>query len=87
MRDTKEEAWRTDARRPTFYWNAQERYAELFNFGLEVTNILETGAYQISDKNKVPDIRTCLIWGPVADKDMPQQEKRKFNTTKDCSQF
>ena len=35
-------------------------YVELLNFELEVTNILETRAYKISDKEEVPIIKHWL---------------------------
>ena len=34
--------------KPKFNWDVQDRYVKLLNFELEVTNILETRAYEIS---------------------------------------
>ena len=31
--------------KPSFNWSVQDRYAQLMNFKIEVTNILETKAY------------------------------------------
>ena len=40
--------------------NAQERSTESLNFEMEFTNILETKAYELTDKEKVPIIRDWL---------------------------
>ena len=35
-------------------WGTQDRYAELMNFKMEVSNILETKAYELSEEEKAP---------------------------------
>ena len=48
--------------KPLFNWDTQDRYAELVNFEMEVTNILETRAYGLTDDEKVPVIKNWLCW-------------------------
>ena len=36
-----------------FNWGAQERYAELLNFEMEVINILDTKVYEFSEEEKL----------------------------------
>ena len=38
----------------------QDRYVELMNFKIEVLNILETKAYELSEEKKVPVIKIFL---------------------------
>ena len=37
---------------PFFNWNTQDRYVELLNFEMEVANILEPKAHELTDKEK-----------------------------------
>ena len=41
-----------------FNWNAPDKYVELLNFKMEVTNILQTKAYKLLEEGKVPLLRT-----------------------------
>ena len=36
--------------KPSFYWDTQDRDVELMNLEMEVTNILETRAYDLTDE-------------------------------------
>ena len=47
--------------KPVFNWDAQDRYVKLVNFEMEVTNILESKAYELS-RTKVPLIKNWLDW-------------------------
>ena len=44
----------------SFSWNVWDRYVELLNFEMEVMNILEKKAYEITDEDKVPAIKNFL---------------------------
>ena len=46
--------------KPLFNWNVQDRYVELMNFEMKVMNILETKAYELTDKERVPVIKRLL---------------------------
>ena len=46
--------------KPSFNWNAQDKYIELLNFEMEVMNILEIKAYELTDEEKVPVIKNWL---------------------------
>ena len=46
--------------KPAFNWGAQDRYIELMNFEMEVSNILETKVYELSEEEKVPVIKNWL---------------------------
>ena len=37
------------------YWDTQDRYIELMNFEMEVLNILETKAYELSEEESLTD--------------------------------
>ena len=43
-----------------FNGNAQDRQIELFNFVIEVTNIFDTKAYELTDEKKVPVMKNWL---------------------------
>ena len=43
--------------KPAFNWGAQDRYIDLMNSEMEVSNILETKAYELSEEEKAPVIR------------------------------
>ena len=45
--------------KPKFNFDTQDRYIKLLNFKVEVTNILETRAYYISDEERLQLLRTC----------------------------
>ena len=69
--------------KPKFSWDAQDRYVELLNFKLEVTNILETGAYKINDEEKsLSYSELARSGGPVADKIIHTRRKREMKTMK-----
>ena len=38
----------------------QDRYAELLNLEMEVSNILETNKHELTDKEKIPVIKNWL---------------------------
>ena len=40
----------------------QDRHVELLNFEIEVKNILETKAYDLTNKEKLPLIKNWLGW-------------------------
>ena len=44
----------------SFNWNAKDRYNELLNSEVEVTNILKTKACELTDEEKVPVIKNWL---------------------------
>ena len=44
-------------RQLAFYWKAPDRYIELLNLGMEVTNILQTRIHEVNDEEKVPIIK------------------------------
>ena len=46
--------------KPRFNWDMPGMYVKLLNFKLEVTNILENSAYEISDEEKVPVTKNWL---------------------------
>ena len=48
--------------KPWFNWNAQDKYVELLNFEMKVTNILERKAYENAVEVKVPVIKNWLGW-------------------------
>ena len=43
-----------------FNWDVPDRDVGLLNFQLEVTNIQETGAYEINDEESIPIIKNWL---------------------------
>ena len=47
-------------RQPVFDWKAPDRNIELLNFEMEVTNILQTRAYELNDVERVPIIKGWL---------------------------
>ena len=48
--------------KPSFNWSAQDRYVELLNFEMEVTNILKAKAYELTDEEKVLVMKNWLNW-------------------------
>ena len=46
-----------DLEEPSVHWNAQHRNMELLNFKMEAMSSLETKAYELTDKEKVPVIK------------------------------
>ena len=67
--------------KPKFNWDAQDRYVELLNFKMEVTNILETGAYRINDEEKsLSYSKLARSGGPVADKNIHTRRKGEMKT-------
>ena len=40
-------------RQTAFYWKAPDKYIELSNFEMKVTDILYTRAYELNDEEKV----------------------------------
>ena len=46
--------------KPNFKWIMQDRYIELLHFEPELTNILKTRGYEISDEENVPVIKSWL---------------------------
>ena len=46
--------------KPDFSLDAQERYVELINFEMEVTNILATKTYKLTEEEEVPVIKNGL---------------------------
>ena len=45
---------------PAFSWNTPDRYVELFNFEIEVANVLQEKVYDLSDEENVPIIKNWL---------------------------
>ena len=45
---------------PMFSWMMEDIYVELMNYEMEVTNILETKVYELTDEEKVPVIKHWL---------------------------
>ena len=52
--------WQTSPRKPSFNCSTHDRYTELINFEMEVTNILEMKAYELNDEEKVTVIKNWL---------------------------
>ena len=64
-------------------WSAKDRYIELFNFEMEVTNSVETKVYELTDKEKVPVIKEWLgREGLQLIKTFTNEEKEKCKTPK-----
>ena len=51
---------RLELENPSIHGNAQDRYDELIKFEMEVTNILETKAYELTNEEKVQVIQNWL---------------------------
>ena len=45
---------------PVFDWKAPDRYVELLNFEMEVSNMLQAKVYDLNDKETVPIIKSWL---------------------------
>ena len=45
----------------SFNWNTEDRYFELMNFEMKVTNILEMKACKLADEEKVPVVGNGLV--------------------------
>ena len=45
---------------PAFDWKVPERYVELSNFEMEVSNVLQAKAYDPDDEEEVPIIKNWL---------------------------
>ena len=45
---------------PTFNWKVPDRYVELLNFEMDVTNVLQVYAYDLNDEEKVHIIKNQL---------------------------
>ena len=50
----------TGSRKALIYGNAQYSYVILSNFEMEVTNIVKTKPYELTDEEKVPIIKNWL---------------------------
>ena len=46
--------------KPSFNWDALDRYVKLMNFKMKVMYILDTRAYELTDEEKVPVIKKLL---------------------------
>ena len=44
-------------KQPLLNWNATDKYVELLNFQMEVTNILQTKTYELTEEELVPTIQ------------------------------
>ena len=51
---------RPDLEQLSFNCNAPDRYAELLNFKMEVTNILQIKTYKVTDEENIPIIKNWL---------------------------
>ena len=51
---------RPAVRLPAFHWKASDKYTELLNFEREITNILQTRAYEYNNEEKVTMIKNCI---------------------------
>ena len=61
----KGETWRQRHRRPvlkqmSLNWNAPDKYMEVLSFNMEVTNILQTKMYTLTEDENVPIIENWL---------------------------
>ena len=66
-----------------FNWHTEDKYIELLIFKLQMTNILETRAYEITDEEKVSVIKNWLGWEGLLFIEMfMQEEKEKPKTRK-----
>ena len=71
------------AGKPGFNWDTPDRNVELLNFQLEVTNIIETRAYEINDEDRILLIKNWLDEeGLLLMKTFTQKERAKCKTTK-----
>ena len=43
-----------------YIWGTQDRYIKLMNFKMEVSNILETKVYEISEEEKILMIKNLM---------------------------
>ena len=89
MRDTKEEAWRAILEKQKFNFGAEDKHVELLNFKLDITNISEIRAYEISDEGKVLIIKKWLGQQGLLliKKHSHKKEKRNIKPQRDCFQF
>ena len=71
-----EEEW-ASTYKLTFNWGAQDRYIELMNCEVEVSNNLETKAYELSEEEKAPVIKNCLGQEGLQLKQMFTEEKKE----------
>ena len=70
-------------RKPSFNWNAQDRYIELLNFKIKVMNIPKTKTYELTDEEKVPVTKNWLgMEGLQLIKTCTNEEKEKCKTAK-----
>ena len=74
-------------------WVAQDRYVKLMNLKMEISTILETKAYELSEEEKDPVIKNWFVQeGLQLIQMFTQEEKEKCTTAKDllavlCSKF
>ena len=69
--------------KPLFNWDAKDRYAELINVKMEVTNILETKAYELNDEEKVILIKNWIgLESQQLLKRLTYEEKEKSKSVK-----
>ena len=69
--------------KPLFNWDAQDRYNELINFEMEVTDILEMRTYELTGAEKVPVIKDWLGQEDLQlIKTFTHDEKEKCRTAK-----
>ena len=76
-----------------FNWVAQDRYVKLMNLKMEISTILETKAYELSEEEEDPVIKNWFVQeGLQLNQMFTQEEKEKCTTAKDllamlCSNF
>ena len=62
---------------PAFNWGVQDRCIELMNLKMEISNILETRAYKLSEEKKVPKIKRVRMGGYIANTNFHLRGKKK----------